>query len=301
MDDKFVVSKWLFQAHPMGDDLRDFLKGARPGQNFSWRIPHYKKPEEHMHAGDGVVLWQARGREPQASGVYALGELTGQFPERGFEAEFKLSIIRQLDDPIPTETLRQDSRLRDLAVLRPKGNSGPCFKLKDWQWEAFEDAWGTVTEALEGATITRIVSLPVQVPHVSRFAVEREALSYESERREAELVSEYAKYLERKGCVVERCAFIVGEERMECDLFERTRRNLIEAKSSTDRIAIRMAVGQLLDYAFQGESQLQASRMAILLPEKPPKDIEAWLDSLNIKLIWSEVPAFLDNANGQFT
>src|SRR5450759_1333027 len=48
MDDKFVVSKWLFQAHPEGDDLRDFLKGARPGKTFSWRIPHYRNPEEHM-------------------------------------------------------------------------------------------------------------------------------------------------------------------------------------------------------------------------------------------------------------
>jgi hypothetical protein len=34
---------------------------------------------------------------------------------------------------------------------------------------------------------------------------------------------------------------------------------------------------------------------------KLPTDIEPWLDSLNIKLIWSEVSAFLDNANEQFT
>ena len=38
-----------------------------------------------------------------------------------------------------------------------------------------------------------------------------------------------------------------------CDRFEKKRHNLIEAKSSTKREYIRMAVGQLLDYAYQFE------------------------------------------------
>ena len=205
MDDKFAANEWLFQAHPKGDDLRDFLKGARPGEAFSWRIPHYKNPEEHMRAGDGVVLWQAPGMEPQASGVYALGLLTGRFLARGRAAEFKLTAIRKF--PISTTTLRHDPWLRELAVLRPKGVQGPCFKVTN-------RAVGRLCRRLgdcKGAATTRIVSLPVQVPHVSQAQVEREALSYESERREAQLVSEYAKYLERKGCSVERRAFIVGK------------------------------------------------------------------------------------------
>ena len=74
-----------------------------------------------------------------------------------------------------------------------------------------------------------------------------------------------------------------------------------EAKSSASREHIRMAVGQLPDYAFQGKTKLGEPHMAVLLPENPPKDVEAWLDSLNIKLIWPDGTAFQDNANAQFT
>jgi hypothetical protein len=88
---------------------------------------------------------------------------------------------------------------------------------------------------------------------------------------------------------------------LQCDGHEEIRKNLIEAKSSASREHIRMAVGQLLDYAFQGRTKLQGLHLAVLLPAKPAKDVEAWLDSLNIKLIWPDGTGFVDNANGQFT
>jgi hypothetical protein len=62
-----------------------------------------------------------------------------------------------------------------------------------------------------------------------------------------------------------------------------------------------MAVGQILDYAFQGRKEFGDSHKAILLPERPHPDILSWLESLKIKAIWRERSAFLDNANGQFT
>src|SRR5579863_6253939 len=182
---------WLFQASPRGDDLRDFLRGEAAGKALSWRIPRYKNPKDHMKAGDGVVLWQSPGTEPQASGVYALGSLTGRFPARGREAQFLLDAVRELSNPIATESLRHDLRLRDLAVLRPKGNQGPCFKLNERHWAAFAEAWGTPTRAPGRA---RMLSLPVQVPHVTRTEVNLNYTSYDSERREARLVLEYVHY-----------------------------------------------------------------------------------------------------------
>jgi hypothetical protein len=41
--------------------------------------------------------------------------------------------------------------------------------------------------------------------------------------------------------------------------------------------------------------------MGILLPAKPKESLEAWLNHLNMGLIWREENVFLDNANGQFT
>lgn len=87
---------------------------------------------------------------------------------------------------------------------------------------------------------------------------------------------------------------------LRCDGYETGRNNLIEAKSTIRREHIRMAVGQLLDYAFQGRKKLGDPNMAILLPMKPHPEIEGWLRHLKIALIWREGTTYFDNANGQF-
>jgi len=88
---------------------------------------------------------------------------------------------------------------------------------------------------------------------------------------------------------------------LRCDGYEKKHQNLIEAKSSNSREHIRMAVGQLLDYAFQGKNELGDSNMAILLPERPEPDIENWLQYLRISVVWRKGNKFLDNANGRFS
>lgn len=89
-------------------------------------------------------------------------------------------------------------------------------------------------------------------------------------------------------------------KKLQCDGYEKNRGNLIEAKSSISREHIRMAVGQLLDYAYQGKTHLGAPNMAILLPQKPLSRVVEWLEPLKIRLVWQEKGSFLDNANGQF-
>jgi hypothetical protein len=159
--------------------------------------------------------------------------------------------------------------------------------------QPISDGWSGGNARAENAATARITRLSTAVHNEVRSRAEVKR----AQRQEAQLLGNYRRWIKKQNR--ELCSLKIGA--LQCDAYEELRHNLIEAKASASREHIRMAVGQLLDYAFQGESQLQASRMAILLPEKPPKDIEAWLDSLNIKLIWSEVPAFLDNANGQFT
>jgi len=62
-----------------------------------------------------------------------------------------------------------------------------------------------------------------------------------------------------------------------------------------------MAVGQLLDYAYQGRVKFENVRKAILLPRKPGPDIVEWLKSLSIDVVWREEAKFFDTSNGQFT
>ena len=86
-----------------------------------------------------------------------------------------------------------------------------------------------------------------------------------------------------------------------CDGYEAERRNLIEAKSCASRESLRMAVGQLLDYAYRGKQELGELNKAVLLPEAPSQEDVNWLKSLDIAVAWPKGEAFVDTAGGQFT
>jgi hypothetical protein len=116
-------------------------------------------------------------------------------------------------------------------------------------------------------------------------------------KSEARLLIAYRAWLERQG----RKLVTAKNGKLQCDGFEKARCNLVEAKSSTSREHIRMAVGQLLDYAFQIESRFGRPNIAVLLPREPNPNSVNWLLRWNINLIWRKNGAFLDNANGQFT
>jgi hypothetical protein len=114
---------------------------------------------------------------------------------------------------------------------------------------------------------------------------------------EARLVEEYRSWLERQ----QRTLRSVSYGALRCDGYEQERDNLIEAKSSIRREHIRMAVGQLSEYAFRGRKKFGATNQAILLPKRPSPDIFEWLDSIGIRVIWRERGRFMDNGGGQFT
>jgi len=133
--------------------------------------------------------------------------------------------------------------------------------------------------------------------HQLDYKVQTKARVIRAEKVEAELLQSYRRWLAEQG----RKLSAVKYRALQCDAYEEDRRNLIEAKSSARREHIRMAVGQVLDYAFQGRKKFGAAHKAILLPSEPSSEIVDWLDSLEIKVIWRDKKAFLDSANGQFT
>jgi hypothetical protein len=118
-----------------------------------------------------------------------------------------------------------------------------------------------------------------------------------AEKLEAALVERYRLWVERQ----DRTLSIFRVHRLECDAYEQARQNLIEAKCSARREYVRMAVGQLLDYAFIARGEIGDCNKAVLLPHKPDELLTQWLDTIGISVIWEDGPAFLDNANGQFT
>jgi len=65
--------------------------------------------------------------------------------------------------------------------------------------------------------------------------------------------------------------------KLKCDAFEKARKNLIEAKSANSREHLRMAIGQLLDYEWQGKAKWGELHKAILVPDRPSEDEIEWL------------------------
>jgi hypothetical protein len=118
----------------------------------------------------------------------------------------------------------------------------------------------------------------------------------EARRREKELLDNYQRWLAKQG----RHLSVLPYGRLQCDGWEEKRKNLIEAKGSVSREDIRMAVGQLCDYSFQGKSRCKLPNMAILLPRKPPSERVEWLKPTGIKIIWRRGQSFQDNTDGRF-
>jgi len=119
-------------------------------------------------------------------------------------------------------------------------------------------------------------------------------------RREGRLLKEYATYINSRGARVAPKRFRIKGEKgdIRCDFYNESREQLVEAKGSNLRGAIRMAIGELADYRRHFRSGVKC---AVLLPERPSSDIEALLSSQNVSVIWREGRGgFKDNVGGRF-
>jgi hypothetical protein len=118
-------------------------------------------------------------------------------------------------------------------------------------------------------------------------------------KRETKLVDDYCSHLRRKHRELKSRRW---EGNLQCDGYEEKRNNLIEAKAFCEREHIRMAVGELFDYAFRLKKEFgEEPNKAILLPQRPdPRSVEC-LHDLKIAVVWKEKGVFLDDSNGRFT
>lgn len=63
---------------------------------------------------------------------------------------------------------------------------------------------------------------------------------------------------------------------------------LVEAKSTVEPGAIRMAIGQLFDYWYVEHGRLDSPHLALLLPNRPSATVAGLLDALDIGVLWLE-------------
>ncbi|MFF2023369.1 restriction endonuclease [Streptomyces sp. NPDC058171] len=132
----------------------------------------------------------------------------------------------------------------------------------------------------------RVEALEVEAQYTERMWVEPSREPYEAERAEAKLVLGYADHLRLLGheTTRHRIAPTGVAKWLLTDLYDVTANRLYEAKGSVGRSAVRMAVGQLLDYArFLPEPEL-----ALLVPSRPEDDLLDLCAGLKIVVVWPE-------------
>jgi hypothetical protein len=121
--------------------------------------------------------------------------------------------------------------------------------------------------------------------------------SRQASRFEHKLLVEFQAYLEATGERVGAKKIRMGSEPpLRTDLYNFTRKQLVEAKDEASREKIRMALGQLLDYG----RHVPHDERAVLLPQRPTNDLEQLLKDHDVAIVWRDGDGFLDNAGGAF-
>ncbi len=151
------------------------------------------------------------------------------------------------------------------------------------------DTAAAATAAYEGLVevdAVRVDTVPLAVLNAELYEV-REIAARTGGQPERELCDRFAQYLgvpqhERKRHHV----VFAGGAHMWTDLVNHSGNILFEAKSSESRMAVRLALGQLLDYAHHlGPTVSGHLRLAVLLPRKPAADLIRLLGNLGIGCI----------------
>lgn len=109
-----------------------------------------------------------------------------------------------------------------------------------------------------------------------------------AERRESALQERYLQYLQRQGHDVCRQRIVLPGESspLYTDLFDVTTRELVEVKSDSGRATIRLALGQILDYA----RYVRHDSKVVLVPSRPRTDLIVLLLENGVAVLWEESP-----------
>jgi len=144
---------------------------------------------------------------------------------------------------------------------------------------------------IKKAKVDAIEEVPVESYNTEKAVVEPSREQYESERVEAKLVQQFIAWSRRAGREYKRFRVVPhGEGKpIFSDLYSKESNQLIEAKGSVSRDAIRMAIGQLFDYRRFAPAKTD---LTILLPECPRPDL--------VELIKSAGMGMIHERNGDF-
>lgn len=254
----------------------DPIAGEKHGYFDGWRDDGYfdytgegQRGDQQMKSGNSAILKHAMERRALRLFLGARGWVT-------YQGEFELAADRPFYTTDAPET--DDGPIRTVIVFRlrpldsmPRPSSSKLDRVGE---KGVED-------------------VPVEEQWTEKAFVAPSHETYEAERREQSLVLAYRDQLLREGHEVHRLKIIpLGEAKpLFSDLIDRTTNTLIEAKGTVERGAIRMAIGQLMDYRRFVDP---APRLAALVPSRPRDDLQALLADVDVDLVWRDGDDFVN-------
>lgn len=232
--------------------------------------------DQRMIAGNRAILEHAAdGR------VLRLFEAVGPAIGRGGKPQRYLGAFR-VDPAAPFR--REDAPDRTGAL-----RSVLVFRLLPMEPHSHTTAPGDVIapEPETGAVAAFVAS---EQNAESQFPVSAQPAST-AERREAELMRQLEAHLRLAGHTVGRLKLTPpgSSTVLWTDTYDQTTGRLFEVKGVSTRMAVRLAIGQLLDYRrFTPDPR----RLAIALPVRPAEDLVELVRSCDMELVYPSGPGF---------
>jgi hypothetical protein len=184
-----------------------------------------------------------------------------------------------------------DAELPSYTTDAPESRTGNARSVIVFRMRPLDTRASPSTSILDRVAQQGVEHVPVEQQWTEKVFVAPSRPEYEAERREQRLVLAFEEQLVRQGHSVDRLKIVPpGEAKpLFCDLIDNTTNTLYEAKGSVERGSIRMAIGQLLDYARFVEPR---PRLAALLPSKPRADLLELLASAGVEVVWQDGKKF---------
>jgi hypothetical protein len=231
----------------------------------------------HREQGRTLRLFVADGREPGSTA--ALQRYVGEFA------------ISTTNAYVVAEANDVRGALRTVYVFRLEPVGDVLRRPEDFS------ASGDVAEELEAAAVpvgeaapspAVADAVPLEAVKASTYAVAATS-GTTATRTEAELVARFQQHLSAGGSSCVRYKLRPpGELRvLYTDLLDETQNVLYEAKGDATRDAVRMALGQLLDYSRHIPTE---PALAVLLPQRPAADLIDLLARHNVVCFYEEAP-----------
>jgi hypothetical protein len=251
-----------------------FLFTSATGVQYGYEYDGWEGPDLYKYTGEGQLGDQD---DSQGNGAILNHQQEGR-ALRLFEADgTTVTYIGEfvLDPEQPYELADApdlDGSVRTVYVfrLRPVGAHG---------------AGRAVDTAPSGEVATET---DVETYNAGTVEVEVFTKKHTKHRREAELVERYRASRRRQGLTTRRHRIRPpGDPTLiYTDVYDVEEKRLLEAKASTARVDVRMAIGQLLDY----RRFLPAEQWAVLLPARPRHDLLDLLDEIGIGCVYEVEP-----------